>query len=135
MLARGATRGLRFLRALQQPCRGFAEVSVVPDHVETVQAPSEQQQQVRLLFLSLDKFCACCTTCANVCRLPSQAFTLCARLEVLEIKQRRLLSWRRHPPSLHTQSPFKGLKLPSRILVEDRRARGRQELLETVWLI
>ena len=53
MLARGATRGLRFLRALQQPCRGFAEVSVVPDHVETVQAPSEQQQQVRLSFSPL----------------------------------------------------------------------------------
>ena len=52
MLARGATHGLRFLRALQQPCRGFAEVSVVPDHVETVQAPSEQQQQVRLCFSS-----------------------------------------------------------------------------------
>ena len=66
----GATRGLRFLRALQQPCRGFAEVSVVPDHVETVQAPSEQQQQVRLCFSYLDESFACCAACATRLRLP-----------------------------------------------------------------
>ena len=69
MLARGAPRGLRFLRALQQPCRGFAEVSVVPDHVETVQAPSEQQQQVRLCLFYLDEYTACCAACAHVSRL------------------------------------------------------------------
>lgn len=131
MLAQGATRGLRFLRAMQQPCRGFAEASVVPDHVETVQAPSEQQQQVRLCFFPVSTSTVSVYGCAHVCRLAFVAFALCARPEVLVTKQRRLLSWRRHPPSLHTQSQFKGLKLPSRISVEDRRARGRQELLKT----
>ncbi|KAK9826410.1 hypothetical protein WJX81_000963 [Elliptochloris bilobata] len=45
MLARVASRSLRFVQALQQPCRNFAEVSVVPDHAETVHAPTEQQRE------------------------------------------------------------------------------------------
>ena len=47
MLARRAGRGLQLVRALQQQCRGLAEVSLDTQHADPVAAPTEQQRNVR----------------------------------------------------------------------------------------